>query len=745
MSQKLNCVAFGGISTAYERNTIKLMEDKMKRRNLCVMGMVVMLAANVAFAATKALEWKFENNLSDTSGNAIDGTIFGTETYSTGVSGQAFYSDGSSCVYQTGIDTSILPVLGTDTWSVNIWVWPDGNPWYLDVNNVQKSWRIAFYLGDKSSNSRMVYCSDSGGVAFTDSKQRYIGTGIPWDVNQWQMVTATYDGTYVRIYKNGALIGKKTFTFTDAPGEVRVPNYPWSDTTNFFKGKFDEFTVWRGALTQQEIIALIPPGILPEGAYLDEVAYYTLEDPCDDDTMPDHSGYSNTATLTGFNTYPLVDNWVVPGRKGGALLFNYDSYNLIGQAVTLPAGVTVSQYPQHSVAFWFKSGYQPFNSAFYSEGLYPKDNGSQLQIRGDAGTTGTIKIYSKDQWYTTLYSITYDASAYMDSTTWHHFAFTSDGDKVKLYLDGQFITDSNVTGLEGKTAMNKSSIGFSWDGLHYLGEWDKTYVDDFHLYKGVLTQEQVQALAARGNANNDLKVDLFDLDDLANQWLTNTTSVAGSTLLVDNMEGSLANWSVYASGTYTGTGTISSTTNAYAGSKAMQWDYNLPARVGGNYSSIVYNLVTDRDLTGYDSMKLYLYRHAGNTPEANDGVMYVQFYNSSMALQAESFIYGPNSVVVPANQWAQWYINLNAKLHQSGSTYVDKSVLTNVRYIMIGCGSSRADARVGTIDIDEVKFLKYPTCAPYLTADVGSLEYKDCKVDMSDLAAFVDGWRLGVN
>jgi hypothetical protein len=207
------------------------------------------------------------------------------------------------------------------------------------------------------------------------------------------------------------------------------------------------------------------------------------------------------------------------------------------------------------------------------------------------------------------------------------------------------------------------------------------------------------------------------------------------------MEGSLANWSVYVSGTYTGTGTISSTTNAYAGSKAMQWDYNLPARVGGNYSSIVYNLGTDRDLTGYDSMKLYLYRHAGNTSE---DLMYVKFIDSTSTVKAEAWIQGPNSVVTPVNQWSLWYINLNAKLHFE-STYVDKSVLGSIRYIMIGCGGAKDTARTGSIDIDEVKLLKYPTCAPYLTADVGSLEYKDCKVDISDLAAFVDGWRLGVN
>jgi len=710
----------------------------MKIRNLWAMGLLVMLVVNASFAATKALEWKFEGNLTDTSGNGIDGLAFGTAAYDTGVSGQAFSSDGNNCVYQTGINTAILPVLASDTWTVNIWVCPNGPPTYIDGNGVQKSWRMAWRLGTK----RNIYCSDAGFTCFNDSNGRYLGTGIPWDVNQWQMITTTYDGNNVRVYKNGLLIGKKTWTFGNAPGDVNVPDYA-SFADHFFKGKFDEFTVWRGALAQQEIKALIPPGILPEGTYLDEIAYYTLDDPCEDGTMPDHSGHSNTATL--FN-YGIAEYLVFAGPKSGSLLFdNQDPDPTIRNTVILPEYVTVSRNVEYSVAFWFKSGYQPYTGAFYSEENYPKGDGSQLIIRGDAGTTGAIKAYAVGQYWLQQYMLNYDASAYMNGTTWHHLAVTTDGEKAKLYLDGQVVADSNVTNLEGKTAMNRSSIGFNWDSYDYLGTWDKTYLDDFHLYKGALTQGQVRALAARGNINNDLAVDFIDFSILGNEWRTiDTTSTPGSTLLVDNMEGSLAKWSVYASGTYTGTGTISSTTNAYAGSKAMQWDYNLPARVGGNYTSIVYDFGAGTNLTVYDAMKLHLYRHTGNTPEEPNGVMYVQFYDASNTYKAESLIYGPNSVVLPANQWDEWYINLNVKLH-SGSGYVDKTVLTNIRYIMIGCGSLKTTARTGAIDFDEITFVRYPICSPYLDGDIGPLEFKDCKVDFEDLAVFTEDWLVGAD
>jgi hypothetical protein len=289
----------------------------MKAKYLGIYLVLVLAVCSLSQAATKALEWKFENNLDDTSGNGITGIAQGTAVYAPGVSGQAYVSDDSNCVYKTGISTAILPVLAADTWSVNVWVYPNGNPWYINEFGEQKSWQMAWLLGGEVGAKRTLYCSDSGGIAFTNGEGRYIGTGIPWDVNEWQMITTTYDGTYVRMYKNGLIIGKKSFAgyFSDTAGEVRIPHYPWAEN-KFFKGKFDEFTIWRGVLTQEEIIALIPPGILPEGAFLDEMAYYTMDDPCDSTmTIPDHSGYSNTASL--YNYTNPVGNWVLPVKRAG--------------------------------------------------------------------------------------------------------------------------------------------------------------------------------------------------------------------------------------------------------------------------------------------------------------------------------------------------------------------------------------------------------------------------------------------
>ncbi len=714
----------------------------MKARQMFVYMLLILIFCSFSYAATKVLEWKYEQNLLDTSGSGINGTPYpssGSEIFSTGVSGYAFESSGTNSSFNNTAGTAILPVLAGDTWTVNVWVCPTGAP---------GDWQIVWSLGNKptgstSCNSRALYSSSEGKIVFTDGKGiggvSWLSTGVPWTPNVWQMLTTTYDGTKVRIYKNGYLIGSKTWTFEDAPGEVRIPTCAaWKPL--FFAGKFDEFTVWDGAMTQEEIVDLIIPGILPEVILFDKVVHYTMDDAYNGE-IADHSGHSRTGELYGF-TSP-IESWEAVGMKGKGLLFEG------GQAIIMPDNNSISENTAFSVAFWFKGGMQPYNTAFYSEASAASP-ASRLIIRGDAGTDGTIKAYSKNKDDQTQFSITYNASEYLNKKFWHHLALTTDSDIAKLYIDGEVVATSSVSNIGLKMNDMTGHIGYSVDssGGHFLGEWDKTYLDDFQMFIGALSQQEVQALMAEGNIDQDLDVDFRDFAVFADEWQNDTTSVPASSLVIGDMEGSLTNWSVtdmsLIAPYFTGTGTISSTSNAYAGSQALQWNYDLPARVGGNYSSIQYDFGTGTNLTSYDAVKLYMYRHEGNVKEEPEGVLYIKFYDQTQSLKAEAIVGGPNCVVDPIDEWEQWHIDLNFKLRSGvGDESVDKSVLNSIRYIVIGCGSENPDARTGIIDIDEFAFVKYPVCSQYQAGDVYPFDSKDCKVDLRDLTAFVEEWLIG--
>ena len=698
---------------------------------LCVMAVLVLVICGTVSAATKMVEWKFENNLDDTSGNGIDGSEFNAPAYtSEGVLDYALVSDGTDCAFVVGVDSNDLPVKADATWTVNAWVCPDDQP---------GDWNVMWAMGNKpsgsgSATSRAVYCSSLGNIVFTDGSGisgHYLSTGVQWDTGKWQMITTTYDGTNVRVYKNAVLIGTKAFTFVDAPGEFRIPSNPgWNE---YMSGKFDELTIWDDALTPAEIADLIIPGVLPPAAM---IVYYDMGDPNEAGVLPDHSGNGNDGTFT--TASGAIQDWIADGVIGDSLAFDG------GQKVTVPA--TVSQNSQFTVAFWFNAGWQPYTSAFYHE---KGADGSEFVIRGDGNKY--VKIYSKDQWWGLVFSLSLgepgvDFSAYLNGT-WNHMAVSSDGQSVTLYVNGEIVKTTEYQKSDSKTAMT-GYIGYKKDDGGYLGSWaDIAYIDEFRSFDGALTQSQVQAMIAESNFDLDLAVDANDLNIMAGDWLADTIISPGSQAVVDDMEGSLSGWSVHSSSTYSGTGTISQTTNAYAGSNALQWTYNLPATASGsNYTSIVFDLGQETDMSVYDELSLWLYRHAGNTSE---DLLFFKFYEEGgyaidpNALKAEAWIQGSACVTDPVDEWDEWSIEIapGSLRGPYGNGTVDPNAIEATRYILIGTGSEgNTSSRTGTIDIDEIQLKIVPVCSMPLMTDLTG----DCIVNLKDFAEFAMDWLLGI-
>lgn len=235
-------------------------------RKVAVLLLVSWIAGS-AIGATLKLEWKFDGNAGDTSGQGINGILFGGASFSapgTGYDGvsQALSSNGSQCVYKTGINTSLLPLSGSASWSVDVWVKPDDAP---------SEWNVLYAIGSKPGGtgaSRSVYANAAGNIVFTGGSSggagsRFLVTDATFDVGQWQRITTTYDGTKVKLYKNGSLIGSMDMVLYDAPGEVRVPSNPgWGP--QMMSGLFNNFQIYDGvvAVPEPATLALLGLGSL---------------------------------------------------------------------------------------------------------------------------------------------------------------------------------------------------------------------------------------------------------------------------------------------------------------------------------------------------------------------------------------------------------------------------------------------------------------------------------------------------
>lgn len=251
------------------------------------------------------LEWKLDENTGetayDTSTYSNDGAFFDdlndyvSPTWVSGVSGSSIYFDWGNHDYIETPDmnaTEQLPVNPEDSWSMNVYV-------YLgyDMNNWPQyegtrmcgfgtdSWNAQGTddtdpddpgKGVKMGRGRSIMNFPYDRITFGTEGTWFVVSDEPWDEYEWQMVTVTYDSELIglddplRIYKNGRFIASGDpsgwyytgrFRTADALANIgKAPNYDDeidSGIADNFEGTIDEFTVWRGALSQKQISELL--------------------------------------------------------------------------------------------------------------------------------------------------------------------------------------------------------------------------------------------------------------------------------------------------------------------------------------------------------------------------------------------------------------------------------------------------------------------------------------------------------
>ena len=88
------------------------------------------------------------------------------------------------------------------------------------------------------------------------SDNRDVSSRVEFDLKRWQMVTATYDGHVLRLYKNAELISSRQITLEDDRSIVSIaPIDPWNER-NRFDGQLRDLTIWDRAMSPDELMGL---------------------------------------------------------------------------------------------------------------------------------------------------------------------------------------------------------------------------------------------------------------------------------------------------------------------------------------------------------------------------------------------------------------------------------------------------------------------------------------------------------
>ena len=201
--------------------------------------------------------WKFDETsgttATDSSGNNNTGTLTNSPTWTTGKIGGALSFDGVNDY----ADIGTMDISGSGI-TIAAWVKADSFLSAIDTRFISKANSTAeqghyWMLGQTNSGGdKLRFRLKAGG-----STQTLIASSGDLPINTWFHAIATYDGTTMRLYKDGIEVGSvaKSGTInTDTTIPANIGRNP--DGSNHMDGTMDDVRIYNRALTSADISAL---------------------------------------------------------------------------------------------------------------------------------------------------------------------------------------------------------------------------------------------------------------------------------------------------------------------------------------------------------------------------------------------------------------------------------------------------------------------------------------------------------
>ncbi|MHC4628775.1 MAG: sugar-binding protein, partial [Planctomycetota bacterium] len=290
--------------------------------------------------------YAFENNADDSSGSGLAGTMVGDPVFVEGLAdyGMALDFDGIDDVVELGK----FDVIGQITLAA--WIMADD----FEINDARiiskanewggnDHWWMLSTISETSLRFRLK--TDDGQDTATLISDPVLQAGV------WAHVAATWDGSTMRIYKDGAEVASQekggTAVAVDPSISVAIGSQP-SDAfasdpvrvVKFFDGLIDEAHIYERALSDGELLYLAGERATPVDPGADGLAAsYALDNDANDSSGNGHNGTVEGAPI-----------FVAPGwdGTGACMQFGGDSdritiepFDLAGSGITLAAWVNV--------------------------------------------------------------------------------------------------------------------------------------------------------------------------------------------------------------------------------------------------------------------------------------------------------------------------------------------------------------------------------------------------------------------
>ncbi|HKO37470.1 MAG TPA: LamG domain-containing protein, partial [Solirubrobacterales bacterium] len=382
-----------------------------------------------------------------------DGVVEGAEWFEKGKYGKALLFDGpETCVTVPHHDDLQL----SEEMTVEAWVKPSS---LSDQPILYKSaWgNLGYALGISFFN----YAKPEGLIGEGVGKYEDVVSPNPVEKNVWRHLAFSYDGATMRLYVNGQLVASQAQSTPPPTGEGPLaigcnPLYPED-----FDGLIDEVRIYNRALSIGEVNAdaakeLQTPPRPPVASYsFDEGEGSVLED----------SAGNNDGAIEGAE-------WFDKGKFGSALHFD----GVEGEQVTVPDSNDLDLTDELTLEAWVR----PTEAIEWSS-IVTKKRGSgisyQLVAHGDHNAPVGYLANAEKEWGVD------GGTTPLPAKTWSHIAFTSDGGRLRFYVNGK---------LKGSDSMLVAAAA-STGPLVIGGETFKGRIDEVRIYDRALGEGEIAA------------------------------------------------------------------------------------------------------------------------------------------------------------------------------------------------------------------------------------------------------------
>src|SRR5215510_13770156 len=187
------------------------------------------------------------NTVADISGNNNTGTLGSGVSWTTqGKFGNALVFNGGSFVTVPNAPSLNL----TSGMTLEAWVFPTVNAtnWSTALMREQASDLVYTLYAGSPANRPNVYFN----TTTTASGERGIAGPSALALNTWSHLAATYNGSTLSLYVNGALVASQAFSgaIVTSTGALRIGgNGVWGE---YFQGRIDEVRIYNRALSATE-------------------------------------------------------------------------------------------------------------------------------------------------------------------------------------------------------------------------------------------------------------------------------------------------------------------------------------------------------------------------------------------------------------------------------------------------------------------------------------------------------------